>query len=450
MKKYSSTLLLFFIALCTGFSQNTDGRIIDEIVAIVGDNYILKSDIDKEYETLKEETGVVFTDQDRMQILNSLIAKKILLYKAQLDSIEITDERVDSEIDRRMAYLLSQFPGGEEDFEKYIGKTVEEFKNQSRKRLREDLLVQEMQQKIIKDIKITPTEVRKYYNDIPKDSLPRIDAEVVVAQIVRNPIITQEEKDYAYRKIQSIRQDIMDGADFALTASLESQDPNSGARGGELGFFGRGEMLPEFEAMAFNLKSDTVSKIIETAFGYHILKLIERRGERVNVRHILIKPQTSSYDLSLAKSFLELLRDSINNGTLTFAQAAIKYSNDEPTSRNGGRITDVLGNTKVQLVQLPKDVFEAINTMAVGQINGPELIRLESGENTYKLYYLEEITEPHIANLEEDWLKIQTVALERKKAMALEEWIQKHKKDFYVKVNTKYADHPLLQHWTKK
>lgn len=450
MKKYSSTLLLFFIGLATGFSQPADGRIIDEIVAIVGDNYILKSDVDKEFETLKEESGVTFSEEDRYQILNSLIAKKILLYQAQLDSVVIADERVDGELDRRMAYLLSQFPGGEEDFEKYVGKTIEEFKNQSRKRLYEDLLVQEMQQKIIKDIKITPTEVRKYFNDIPVDSLPRIDAEVVVAQIVRNPKVTQEEKDYAYTKIQSIRQEIVEGADFGLIAKVDSDDPGSATRGGELGFFGRGQMLPEFEAMAFKLKSDTVSKVIETAFGYHILQLIERRGEKVNVRHILKKPKTGPYDLELVRNFMEGLLDSIKNEQISFSEAAKKHSDDEATSKNGGKIADVLGNTKVQLVQLPKDVFNAVNQMSVGQIVGPELVRNENGEFSYKLYYLESVTEPHIANLEEDWLKIQNVALERKKAQALEDWVKKHKKDFYIKVGPKYANHPVLQHWAKK
>ena len=171
------------------------GKIIDEIVAIVGDNYILKSDIDKEFETLEEQSGADFTVDDKYTILNSLIAKKILLYQAQLDSIVIAPERVDGEIDRRMQYILSQFPGGEKDFIKYIGKSIEEFKAQTRERLYSEMLVQEMQQKIIKDIKITPTEVKKYFNNIPKDSLPPIDAEVVVGQIVSKPKITEAEKE---------------------------------------------------------------------------------------------------------------------------------------------------------------------------------------------------------------------------------------------------------------
>ncbi len=423
------------------------GKIIDEIVAIVGDNYILKSDIDKEFETLEEQSGEDFSIDDRHAILNSLIAKKILLYQAQLDSIVIAPERVDGEINRRMQYILSQFPGGEQDFIKYIGKSIEEFKAQTRERLYSEMLVQEMQQKIIKDIKITPTEVKKYFNGIPKDSLPPIDAEVVVGQIVSKPKITDAEKEYARRKMESIRQSIIEGADFAFTAELESDDPGSATRGGETGFFGRGQMVPEFEAMAFKLKSDTVSKIIESQFGFHILKLIERRGEKANVRHILKRPKTVPYDLVLARDLLDTLLLSIKAGKISFEKAASLYSDDERTGGNGGVFADGLGNTKIPLTELPKDVFTAVNQMKVGDVRGPEYAKMPDGGDCYKIYYLIGITEPHIANLDQDWVKLQNAALEKKKAEALEIWIAKHKKEFYIKIMDRYASSPTLQHW---
>lgn len=459
MKNAIKYILLLLCALPITVQAQTDstgvdtttteysGKILDEIVAIVGDNYILKSDIDKEFETLEEQSGADFTSEDKYTILNSLIAKKILLYQAQLDSIVIAPERVDSEIDRRMQYILSQFPGGEQDFIKYIGKSIEEFKAQTRERLYTEMLVQEMQQKIIKDIKITPTEVKKYFNNIPKDSLPPIDAEVVVGQIVSKPKITEAEKEYARKKIETLREDILEGADFGFTAELESDDLGSATRGGETGFFGRGQMVPEFEAMAFRLKSDTVSKVIETGFGFHILQLIERRGEKVNVRHILKRPKTVAYDLVLARDLLDTLLISIKEGRISFEKAASLYSDDERTGGNGGVFADGLGNTKIPLTELPKDVFTAVNQMKVGDMRGPEYAKMPDGTDCYKIYYLIAITEPHVANLEQDWVKIQNAALEKKKADALEIWIAKHKKEFYIKIMDRYAGNPTLQHW---
>lgn len=450
IKTFIATVVLFLTVGGLWAQPETDGRILDEIVAIVGDNYILRSDIDKEFATLEEQSGVQFKDEDRYQILNSLIAKKILLYKAQLDSVVIAPERVDSEIERRMAYILAQFPGGEDDFIKYIGKSIEEFKAQTRARLYEEMLVNEMQQKILKDVKITPSEVIKYYSDIPKDSLPQINAEVTLAQIVRFPKVTQAEKDYARIKIERIRQEILDGGDFAIAAISESDDPMSAARGGELGFFGRGQMVPEFEAAAFKLKPDTISKIIETSFGYHILKLIERRGERVNVRHILKMPKTVAADLQLQRYALDTLLASIQAQKLTFEDAAKKYSDDERTSSNGGKISDQMGNFKVTLAELDKDAFEAVGKMKAGDYYGPVYSKQQDGKECYKLFYLIAETEPHIADLDKDWLKIQNAALEAKKAEALEKWIFKNKKEYYIKIVDKYAEHPTLQHWVKK
>jgi peptidyl-prolyl cis-trans isomerase SurA len=448
--KYSLLFGVLFTGLFTANAQKREGQILDEIVAIVGDNYILKSDIDKEFETLEEQSGVTFTEDDRYQILSSLIAKKLLLYQAQIDSVTVAPERVDAEIDRRMLYILSQFPGGEDDFVKYIGKSIEQFKEETRAKLQQEMVIQEMQQTIVRDIKITPTEVKRYFKKLPKDSLEPVNAEVVVAQIVRYPKITQAEKDYARKKIEKIRKDLLEGADWCITASLESDDPGSSAKCGETGFFGRGQMVPEFEAMAFKLKPDTISKIIETQFGFHILKLIERRGEKVNVRHILVRPKTVAYDLVLARTEIDTLLKSIKANRWTFEEAAKRYSEDERTSPNGGKFTDQLGNTKIVIDQLPKDVFTAVSKMKKGDYLGPEYNRSQDGKDSYKAYHLIDITEPHLPNLEQDWVRIQNAALEKKKAEALDKWIMKHKEKFYIKIIDKYARHPALLQWTSK
>lgn len=445
--RYITLFLLLISVMGTANAQKREGKILDEIVSIVGDNYILKSDIDKEFETLEEQTGTKFTIDDRMPILSSLIAKKLLLYQAQLDSITVAPERVDAEIERRMAYILSQFPGGEKEFEKYLGKSIVQFKSETREKLHQEMMIQEMQQSIVKDIKITPVEVKRYFKNIPKDSLKPIDAEVVVAQIVRYPQVTQAEKDYARKKIEQIRENLLDGGDWCITADIESDDPGSARNCGETGFFGRGKMVPEFEVMAFKLKPDTISKIIETQFGFHILKLIERRGEQVNVRHILKTPETVGYDLSLARTVIDTILVNIRAGKYTFEKAAILYSQDERTSSNGGKFADMLGNTKVPINQLPKDVVAALAKMKKGDMIGPEYFRREDGKYGYKAYYLVDITEPHLPNLEQDWVKIQTAALEQKKAQAVDKWLLKHKEQFYIKVIDKYARHPEMQKW---
>lgn len=445
--KYISLALLLFSFSSIIHAQKREGKILDEIVTIVGDNYILKSDIDKEFETLEEQSEAKFTDEDRIPILSSLIAKKLLLYQAQLDSVSIAPERVDVEIDRRMAYILSQFPGGEDDFEKYLGKSIEEFKAQTREKLHQEMMIQEMQQNIVKDIKITPVEVKRYFNSLPKDSLKPISAEVVVAQIVRFPQVTDLEKEYALKKIKKIREELLEGGDWYLTAKFESDDPGSAGKSGETGFFGRGKMVPEFEVMAFKLKPDTISRVIETQFGYHILKLIERRGEKVNVQHILKRPQTIAYDLSLARTVVDTILDNVRAGKYTFESAAIQYSEDERTAANGGKFADMLGNTKIALDELPRDVFTAVGKMKKGDYLGPEYYKGEDGRTGYKAYYLVDITEPHIPNLEQDWVKIQTAALEKKKAEAVDKWLLKHKTQFYIKIIDKYARHPQMQQW---
>lgn len=445
--KYLSLALLLFSSSIVLDAQKREGKIIDEIVTIVGDNYILKSDIDKEFETLKEQSGATFTEKDRMPILSSLIAKKLLLYQAQLDSITIAPERVDAEIQRRMAYILSQFPGGEKEFVKYLGKSIEEFKEQTREKLHQEMMIQEMQQSIVKDIKITPVEVKRHFRSLPKDSLKPISAEVVVAQIVRYPQITQAEKDYARGKIEKIRKELLEGGDWCFTAKFDSDDPGSSGKCGETGFFGRGQMVPEFEVMAFKLKPDTISRVIESQFGFHILKLIERRGEKVNVQHILVRPKTVSTDLSLARHVVDTILQNIRAGKYTFAQAAIKYSEDERTSSNGGKFADMMGNSKIAVDQLPPDVFKAVGKMKKGEYLGPSYFRTDDGKVGYKAYYLVDVTEPHIPNLEQDWVKIQAAALEKKKAEAVDKWLLKHKNQYYIKIIDKYARHPELQQW---
>lgn len=424
-------------------------RVIDEVVAIVGENYVLRSDIDKEFETLKEQVGAEFVhDSMKVDILDQLIFNKLLLYKAQLDSVVISDEQVDGKMEERMQYILGHFGGDEKALEQYLGQTVNEFKAKTRPKMKEQMLIQEMKNQIIREVKVTPSEVRKYFNNIPKDSLPPIPAEVEVAQILIKPKVSDFAREYARMEAEGIRERILKGEDFCFLSKLYSDDPSSSGKCGELGFFKRGRMVPEFEATAFKLGKDSISEVIESQYGFHILQLLERRGESVNVRHILISPDLVRDDMQKAYRRLDSLRDAIVNKQIGFFEAAKQYSDDEYTSANGGRLSDFsTGSTKLAIDALDKEVFLTIKDMKSGEISIVRTLRNQEGKELYAIYYLISETEPHLPSLETDYLKIQAAALEQKKNQALDDWTAKSKKLYYIKINPRYASEPELAHW---
>lgn len=451
MKKIIILLSFIILGLGKSFAQpESKMYILDEVLAIVGDNYILRTDLEKEVETIKAQYSVDITDSLRLAILNQIIEDKILLFKAQLDSIAIEDERVEQEIDRKISYILQvQFRGDEAAFEKYLGKSILQFKNESKQKMREKMLTEEMRNKILRDVRITPNEVRRFYNRMSKDSLPEIPAEVEISQIIKVPKVSAFAKQYAYDKINGLRERILSGEDeFSELAFIYSEDPGSSGKGGETGYFTRGKMVPEFEEAAFRLKpGDTVSKIIETTYGYHILQLIDRKGENINVRHILIRPQIISDDVQKAKDFLDSIKKEIEAEKITFENAAKKHSDDENSKNNGGLLTDPnTGSTKIPVDFLDPDNLLLIDKMEVGEIAGPLMLRLETS-NAYKLVYLKSKSVPHTANLKDDYQRIMNMALAEKKTETIEKWLKENKSKFYIKIDEKYADHPALKTW---
>lgn len=447
---YRITLTIgFLFALLPALAQP---QIIDEVVAVVGDNYILRSDIEKEYETLKEQMGKEFVhDSMRIDILDELIAKKLLLYKAQLDSVVISDELVDAKMDERLNYILGHFNGDEKALEKYLGMTVPEFKEKTRGKLKEQLLIQEMQSQIIKEVKVSPAEVRNFFNELSQDSLPPVPAEVEVAQIVVNPKVSPEAKMFAHQEAVSIRERLISGADFCFLSRAYSDDPGSSGKCGELGYFKRGKMVPEFEAAAFRLEKDSFSKVIESAYGYHVLQLLDRRGESVNVRHILISPDLVRSDMFVAYQRLDSVREMILAKQVTFEEAAKTTSEDENTAGKGGRLMDFsTGETKIPVSNLDKDVFLRIQNLKVGEMSQIYTVVGPDGKEYYVIYQLISETAPHLPSLETDYLKIQAAALEKKKTTALEDWVTKSKGMYYIHISDRFSGEPELAHWIKK
>ena len=415
-------------------------------MAVVGDKILLRSDIEKQYVQFTAQ-GMETGENTRCLIFDQLLMQKLMLNQADLDSVTVPDAQVEGELDRRMRYYIRQI-GSEEQLEAYFHSSIRQLKMEFREMIHDQLLVQTMQSKVSKDITATPNDVRSYFESIPSDSLPYIDAEMEIAQIVRNPPVSAEEKKEVRAKLEEFRTKILAGEDFAVYAALYSQDQGSAKKGGELGMFERGSMVPEFEAAAFRLKAGEVSPIIETKFGFHILQLIERRADQINVRHILLQAKTNDADLVKSVTFLDSLRNEINKGSITFEEAAQKFSDDEETKNNGGLMLNPETNTtRLSPDKIDRMLFFQVDSMPLNRISIPMLMTTTDNKTAYRIVKVKTKTLPHKANLKEDYQKIQEVALAEKQNKALSEWVEKKRKSTYFHINQEYAGCEILKHW---
>jgi peptidyl-prolyl cis-trans isomerase SurA len=441
-------LTLFFGAIAGVNAQDVpEGVVIDQVVAVVGGHVVLQSDIEAQLLQFKMQAQPGMSDQDmKCELLESMVYQKLLLNQAELDSVEIADGQVESELDRRLRYYISML-GSKEKFEEFYQKSVMEFKEELREQVRELMMVESVQQTLTADVKITPTEIRTFFKKIPQDSLPLINSEVRLAQIVKLPPINPEETERVRNKLQEFRFRVLGGENFATLAILYSEDPGSAKQGGELGMFGRGEMFPEFEAAAFALEKDEVSEIVKTDAGYHILQMIERRGEMANVRHILLRPKVSSLDLSKAKVELDSVAGLVDKGELTFQEAVLKFS-DDPGKNNNGLLINPMTNTSVfEADQLDPRVFFVIDKLEVGDMSAPVQFVTSDGKDAYRILKLLDRTEPHQVNLKQDYDKIQNWALEQKKQETLKKWVDEKVKATYLKINDEYKYCKFMQSW---
>lgn len=451
MKRIFGYIIMMLLGSLSAVAQNVPGMIIDQIVGVVGDNIIMQSELEVEFSQLKKEFPHA-SDTFKCEILKQRLTEKVLLAKAQLDSVPLSEERVNGELEKRIQYFARQM-GGIKAMEEYYGKSIAEIKSNNRDKIREGLLVQEMQQKVLKDVKVSPTDIKKYFTEMSEqDSLPFYSAEVEVAQIVIQPKVSKEAKEIAYEKIEDLRERIMNGENFNTLALIYSDDKGSAVNGGDLGFFTRGDMVPEFEATAFRLRPDSVSKIIETKFGYHIMKLVDRKGENIDVRHILIRPKIFKSDIDKAKAKMDSILWLIKIDTLKFEQAAKKYSDDAQTKSSGGFITEgQTGTTRVPIDELDKSLYFRIEGMKAGEITEPELVTLPGPdrEQAWRVLYLKTETKPHRANLKDDYQKFQVLAENKKKARALADYVNKFKKQIYISVSDEYKNCASIQSFLK-
>ncbi|MFK7810321.1 MAG: peptidylprolyl isomerase [Saprospiraceae bacterium] len=445
------SILLLGLALL--FANNIfaqERQVIDKVVGIVGNELILLSDLEEQHNYMSQQQGTV-PEGFRCNILDNLLANGLLLSQAKLDSIPVTDEEVETQLSARFDQILNLMNGDPEQFQSYYGQTIPQMKEKMRTDLKNQMLTERMRESIIATITVTPAEVREFFNKVPTDSLPYFNSEVELAEVVYKPKVNPEEKEKARQKLIEIKDRIVnEGEDFAELARLYSDDQGSGRAGGDLGWAKRGSYVPAFEAAAYNLEKEEFSGIVESVFGFHLIQMLERRGNNIHLRHILIKPEITKEDLVLAETELANVRKFIVTDSMTFSQAVKKYSNEDIPSytSDGNLVNNATGNTFFEIGDLDPEIYFTIDTMEVGDISSPFAFRSGPGETSYRIVQLKSRTKPHRASLQTDYTKIKMAAIEQKKSLQLNKWVVEKVDETYIQVDEGYDWCPIIEQWT--
>jgi len=431
-------ILVLFISVTFSFTISAQDEVIDRIIGVVGDQIILQSDIENQYIQLKAQGYRGNEEKIKCSILEDQLAQKLLLNQAKVDSIEITENQVEMELNRRLQSFINQI-GSQKQLEDYYKKTILEIKEDFRELIRNQLLTEEMQRNIAGEITVTPSEVKKFYKHAPKDSLPLINSQIEIRQIVKIPPFSEEAKLEVREKLLNLRKRIINGERFSTLAVLYSEDKGTAIKGGELGFTNKADLVTEFANSAFSLKIGIVSTIVETEFGYHIIKLIDRRNDQVNVRHILMKPKTSPEAKQQAKSFLDSLSRIIRTDSITFKNAARGYSDDTDSRLSGGIIINPrTGDTKFEMDQLDKEMYYVVKEMKTGEISDPFETIDNKGNLVYKIVSITSRSKPHTASLENDYKILQELTIQSKQQEYFGNWIKDKQKNTYTRIVDDY------------
>lgn len=446
MKRITILVSLILFSAAYSFAQN---KMLDKVVAVVGDNIILKSEIDQQYAQYLVQ-GNKPDENTKCIMLQNMLSQKLLTQQAVLDSVVVGEADVDSEVERRMRVMTSR-AGGQDKLEEFLGRSLLQYKDEIRTEIKEQLVAQKMQGKITEKVEVTPLEVKRFYDTFPKDSLPSINTEVEVGEIVVYPELNKAEKEFYKDKAEALRLRVKTGDSFATLARLYSQDPGSAREGGDLGFFDRQTMAKEFTSWAFKLKQGEMSPVFETEFGFHFLDVTERRGEQVRARHILIIPENTPAALERAAIEIDSTYKKVISGKLNFNAAASLFSDNNETKYNGGMMLDS-ENQSARTTRIPTDkldpkVFLIIDTMKVGTYSQPHLFTDGRGKTGYKFLYLKSKTAPHLANLAQDLPKIKDAAYEDKINKTVAKWFDKRRKATYIKIDSEYYNCQILKDW---
>lgn len=436
LKKAHLLYINFFVLLSVLVSAQP--QTVDGVAAIVGGDVILKSDIDEQYDVFNRQN--FGKPVSYCEVFEELLFQKLLIHHAAIDSISIGEEEVEANMDRRIQQLIMQM-GDQKKLEDFYEKSVVEIKEDMRTLIKEQLTAQRMQMTVVEGIEVTPSEVREYYENLPADSIPLISAEVELSQIVKFPELSDEAEQEVIAKLKELKERIENGTSFSSMAILYSEDPGSNKKGGEYQGIQRGVFVKEFEAVAFNLRKGEISDPFKTEFGYHIVQLLEKRGEELDLRHILIKPKLTQENLQEAKNFLDSVSVAIANSEMTFEEASRRFSDDEQTRFNGGQMSNFQsGNNKFELSQLDRGLFALISTLEDDEISEASFYRTEDQREAFRIVRLDANYEPHKANLDLDFTRIKGFALQQKQAKTVENWKNEKLADTFVKINEGYYD----------
>ncbi len=427
-------------------AEDAKKSIIDEVIWVVGDEAILKSDV----EALRlqgEAEGMKWDSNPDAKLVEQLAIQKLFLHQAALDSIEVTESEIAEGVEERINYWIS-LPqiGTRERLEAYQKKSIAQMRLDMHDEYKNQMLTQRMQQKLVEDIKITPAEVRAYFKDMPADSLPLIPTMVEVEIITMAPRVEQEEINRVKNDLREYTERVTNGTtSFATLARMYSEDPGSARQGGELGYMGRGVLDPTFAGVAFNLTDPKkISKIVETEFGYHIIQLIDRRGDRINVRHILLKPKISADAVAKTEARLDSVANDIRAGKFTFEAAASVISDDKDTKNNNGLMANSLNNVRTSrfaMRQLPTEVARVVDTLQVNQVSAPFTMVNSKGKMVCAIVKLKSRIDEHRATISEDFQALKDVVLDHRREQILNEWIGKKIKETYVRMLPRYREY---------
>jgi peptidyl-prolyl cis-trans isomerase SurA len=427
-------------------------KTIDKIIAIVGNEIVLLSDLNMR-QVQYISAGTAQNQASPCYILQQILVQKLLKQQAMIDSIMVDDNQVDQEIDRRIRASV-QRAGGEERLEQFLNKSILQYKDEIRPEIKDLLIADKMQGKITENVSITPREVEQYFKSYKKDSLPDIGTEYEIGEIVLHPELSKLEKQKYFDKLDAIRLRVKSGEDFGFLAKTYSEDPGSAAEGGDLGFFDRGTMVKEFTAMAFKLKAGEVSPVFETENGFHILQVLERRGEQVRARHILIIPKTTPLSLERLKNHTDTIYADLIAKKLSFSDAAARYSDNKQSKYNGGMLLyadEVTTRTiSIPAEKLDPKIFLVVDTMKAPEISKPVFFSGADGKDGYKILFLKSKVAPHKGNLNQDYVKFKERAQELKVNKALSEWFEKRRESTYIKIDPDYLGCKELEIWRKK
>ena len=422
---------------------------IDGIAGVVGNNIVLNSDVEQQLLQYQAQ-GLEIDTTLRIQVLEDLLFQKLMLHQAVLDSVVVTENEVFNEIDSRINNFILQL-GGEDQLESYFDKKVYEIKEEMFDPIESSLLIQRVRYDITSAVTITPSEIRTYFGTFPQDSLPAVNEEVEVAQILKLPPASSSAIAETKKKLDKLKDRINKGESFGTMAILYSEDPGSSRNGGLYTSITRGMFVKEFEAIMFSLEEGEVSEVFKTEYGYHIAVLEERRDDEVDVRHILMSPKISPIDLSNAKDILISIRDSVLNGELLFENAVLTHSDDKTTKYNGGKLINANnGTTKFEIAHLDQGVNLAIENLEPEAISDPIYLKMEDGKEAYRMFMLINRKEAHQVNLVDDYKKIRDLALEHKKDESIEKWISKSLEKTYVRIDESYQSEDFQYNWLKK